>query len=246
MRGANWRPSWGNLPGTQKPILEDIIGGLCAISLQFARFDWSLVWWGKYYIVRFPDPKELNHAICITSIPYCDHTTGFKVYRWSGEEDDKFHIFPMKACLSLTGLPLHHWNKTDLSKIVAKFAYLVDVEDETIWKTDIRVARILVSCDTDDAILWDLLWQRGGVSLRDRSTRHWSRSRSRSRRVASRVLGGSSECRSEGEGSDTTNFPCYDLPSRSLPSALDGISLGSMTPMRLRVRNWWENLSLKS
>lgn len=31
----------------------------------------------------------------------------------------------------------HHWNKTDISKLIPKFAHLIDVDKDTLAKTDI-------------------------------------------------------------------------------------------------------------
>lgn len=71
-------------PGHGNPSVPNMIGGLRAILATFARFDWKFHNLGKYYLVRFPSAKGLDHAVGRTSIPCRDHTGGFTVYRWSG------------------------------------------------------------------------------------------------------------------------------------------------------------------
>lgn len=122
-------------PGHGKPSGEDmIIGGLRAISVGFARYDWALANLGRYCLAKLSDADGLNHAISKTSIPCRDHNSGFTVYRWSGQEHDQIQIFPVTASLSNRGLPLNHWNRTDLGKIVTKLAHVVDVDEDTIEK----------------------------------------------------------------------------------------------------------------
>lgn len=86
-----------------------------------------------------------------------NHSAGFTVCRWTGEEDDQVQLFPITATLGIRGLPLHHWKICDLSKIVTKFAHLIDVEDDTLdWK-ELVMARISINCKTIDSIPKELM-----------------------------------------------------------------------------------------
>lgn len=109
-------------PGHGSHSVTDIIGGLSAISAQFANYSWDLVDNGKYFLTRFSDERGLTHVASRTSIPCRQHEAGFTVYRWTGQEDDLFQIFPVVAWISIRRLPLHHWNREDLAKFVTKFA----------------------------------------------------------------------------------------------------------------------------
>lgn len=62
------------------------------------------------------------------------------------EEDNQIQLFPTKAWISMRGFPLDHWNRSDFNKLVVKFAYLIDVDENTLNKTDIRAAKLLVGC----------------------------------------------------------------------------------------------------
>lgn len=76
-----------------------------------------------------------------------DHKVGLKVYRWKGNEDDRFYMFPTKALLAIHGLSLHHWNRNDISKLMTKPAHLIDISKETSTKSCKDYARVLVGCE---------------------------------------------------------------------------------------------------
>lgn len=70
-------------------------------------------------------------------------------YRWTGEEEDSIYLFPY------TGDSNHHrralapltWNRVDLSKLLVRFDHVVDVDERTLDKADLRAARVTVRCD---------------------------------------------------------------------------------------------------
>lgn len=51
------------------------------------------------------------------------------------------------ATLAITGVPLYHWNCTDLSKLGIKFTHIIEVDGRTLDRSNFRVARVTVSCD---------------------------------------------------------------------------------------------------
>lgn len=56
------------------------------------------------------------------------------------------------AWISISGLPPHHQNITDISKLIIKFAHLVDVDEYTLAKTDIQKTKALIGCNSPDNI----------------------------------------------------------------------------------------------
>lgn len=126
---------------------------LRAICLEFLKHSWSVQNRERYYLVKFPTREGLNHTMGRTSIPCKDHKAGFSIYHWSGEEDNIIHLFPITATLAITDVPLHHWNRTDLNKLLIRFAHVIKVNDQTLDKSDISVARVRVSCDKLSVIL---------------------------------------------------------------------------------------------
>lgn len=69
-----------------------------------------------------------------------------------GEKDDLIQLFLTMAWILIYGLPLHHWNRTDISKIIIKFAHLIDIDKDTAAKSDLRAAKVKVGCDNINAI----------------------------------------------------------------------------------------------
>lgn len=121
-----------------------MISGFRAISAVFAYFKWKFYNLGRYYLVRFPSAESLDHAVARTSIPCRDHITDFTVYRWSGEEDDQTQLFPITATIAIQCLPLHHWNRRNLRKVVARFAQLIDVDKGTVNRIELAMARVRI------------------------------------------------------------------------------------------------------
>lgn len=44
-------------------------------------------------------------------------------------------------------MSLHHCNRTDLSKLLVRFAHVVDVDGRILDKSDLRAARVTMGCD---------------------------------------------------------------------------------------------------
>lgn len=49
-------------------------------------------------------------------------------------------------------MPLHHWNRCDLGKVVARFAHLINVDEATINRTELSMAKARVGCKNEDSI----------------------------------------------------------------------------------------------
>lgn len=139
-------------PGHGSPSVNDIIGGISAISKQFANHNWDLVDNGKYFLTRFPSERRLTHVASRTSNPCRQHEVGFMVYRWTDQEENLFQIFPVTACVSIRGSPLHHWNRADLAKLVTKFSHLLDVDENTVKKTNVEADKVRIGCDSEHLI----------------------------------------------------------------------------------------------
>lgn len=45
------------------------------------------------------------------------------------------------------GLPIHHWNRVDISKLLVKFAHIIDIHEDTNQKTKLDCARVKTGCD---------------------------------------------------------------------------------------------------
>lgn len=56
-------------------------------------------------------------------------------------------MFPMSAWIAIQGLPLQHWNRTYISKLLINFAYVIDIRESTLDKLDMRAAKVYVGCD---------------------------------------------------------------------------------------------------
>lgn len=50
------------------------------------------------------------------------------------------------------GIALHHWNRSDLAKLVTKFAHLTDVDESTVKKINLEAATIKIGCDNEQSI----------------------------------------------------------------------------------------------
>lgn len=74
------------------------------------------------------------------------------VYRWCEEDDNPIQLFPITATITIRGLPLHHWNRCDLSKVVARFAHLLDIDEATANKTELAVARVRIGCENIESV----------------------------------------------------------------------------------------------
>lgn len=74
------------------------------------------------------------------------------MYRWSGEEDDQVQLSPLQRRSEFKAPPLHHWTRCDLSKIVAKFAHIIDVDGDTLEWKELVMARITIGCESVDLI----------------------------------------------------------------------------------------------
>lgn len=72
--------------------------------------------------------------------------------RWTGEEESQFYSFPVVAWMEIRGLQIHHWNRVDTSKLMVKFAHIIDIHENTNQKTKLDCARIKVGCDNLAAI----------------------------------------------------------------------------------------------
>lgn len=53
-------------------------------------------------------------------------------------------------------MPLHHWTRVDINKLVYKlvvrFTDLIDVDEDTLSKSDIQETKAVVGCDNPDSI----------------------------------------------------------------------------------------------
>lgn len=137
-------------PGHGAPTREDIIEGLRAISISFKQHEWKLTRMGGQYIARFPSAEGLDHVR--TSIPCRGHNAGFTVLRWTGEEEGFPHRFPVLAWLKIFGFPLQNWNRCDLNKLLVKFAHVVEVSEQTLERSDLEAAHVLVGCDSCESV----------------------------------------------------------------------------------------------
>lgn len=63
-------------PGHGNPTKEEIVTGLCELSISLRNHDWKLFEEGNSYLARFPSPTELEVALCCTSIPYKGYEAG--------------------------------------------------------------------------------------------------------------------------------------------------------------------------
>lgn len=52
---------------------------------------------------------------------------------------------------------MRHWNRYDLSKVVAKFAYLIHVDEATLDRTELAVAKVRVGCENVKSIPRELM-----------------------------------------------------------------------------------------
>lgn len=53
-------------------------------------------------------------------------------------EDDQIYLFLVTAWIVIDGLPLQHWNRTDNSKLLVKFAHVIEISEKIINKFDLR------------------------------------------------------------------------------------------------------------
>lgn len=97
-------------------------------------------------------PVELEVALCRTSIPCRDYEAKFRVVRWGNEERVQHHKFPVRAWITVRGIPINHWNSNNLSKIFIKHAQILQISDSTLDKTELSVERLYVGCDDLDSV----------------------------------------------------------------------------------------------
>lgn len=51
------------------------------------------------------------------------------------------------AWMEIRDLPIHHYNRVDISKLMVKFAHIIDIDEDTSVKTKLDCARVKVGCD---------------------------------------------------------------------------------------------------
>lgn len=114
--------------GHGSPFVEDMKDGLAALSEEFGSFNWVIYEYGNKFLTYFPTEATLSFAASKTSVPCRDYRAKFRVCRWNRDEDDKFYSFPIVAWIEIKGLPLHHWNRVDMSNLLVKFAHIIYAE----------------------------------------------------------------------------------------------------------------------
>lgn len=95
--------------------------------------------------------EGLIFAASYTSIPCRDFQTNFTVCGWRGDEEDQIYSFPVKARINIQGIPFHHFNQLDISKL-SKCANLLDISEDTSKKLNMNYASVMVGCDSLSSI----------------------------------------------------------------------------------------------
>lgn len=54
----------------------------------------------------------------------------------------------MLVWVAVTEFPLQNWNRCDLSKLLMKFAHVIDVAKATLDRMDLEAANVLIGCET--------------------------------------------------------------------------------------------------
>lgn len=114
------RTLWVIYTGHGNPSVE-MKDSLSTLSVDSRNHKWYMEKVGERYLTHFPSERELTFAVSKTSIACRDYKTGFRVHRWNGDENDLSHTFLVIAWIVVYGIPLHHWNRTSISKILNKF-----------------------------------------------------------------------------------------------------------------------------
>lgn len=134
-------------PCHSNPTMEKMQDNLRTLSVEGRSHRRYLEKVGEKYFTHFPSEGELALAISRTSIPCRDCREGFRVCRWNGDEDDFFYNFPVIAWISIYGIPLHHWNRTDISKILNKFVHAIDIDEKTTLKMKMDCVGAYIGCE---------------------------------------------------------------------------------------------------
>lgn len=71
--------------------------------------------------------------------------------------------FPVVTWMEIRGLPINHWNRVDVYKLMVKFTHIIDIHKDTSPKIKLDCARVKVRCDNLVAIP-----QQIGVVMGDR------------------------------------------------------------------------------
>lgn len=66
------------------------------------------------------------------------------------------HHFPTLAWLAITEFPLHNRYRCDLSRLLVKFAHVVEASEETPDQTDLQAAKALDGCESICLLLLEL------------------------------------------------------------------------------------------
>lgn len=47
---------------------------------------------------------------------------------------------------------IHHWNKTDINKLIVKLVHLIDIDEDAVTKANLQAAKIHIGCDNVDVV----------------------------------------------------------------------------------------------
>lgn len=97
---------------------------------------------GDKFLTHFPSKEGLAFVVSKTKIACRDFKVGFKVRGWrrggGGDKDDQAYLFPISARIAIHGISIHYWNRTDISKLLMKYAHVLDISEQTSKKLSLQ------------------------------------------------------------------------------------------------------------
>ena len=130
-----------------EPTISYIIEGLGEICHRVKTGQCQPFKLGRVFLLKFPYQGGLKFAVSQSVLHRKHNKGGFRVRRWSGEENTVPYSFPRTTWLKVEGLPMHCWDWEAFSKAVGNFANLLEVDETTLSLKHLATARVKVGCD---------------------------------------------------------------------------------------------------